>query len=206
MGDLTDTASFEKSVRELLAAQQTDDVKARQKRLVVCRKRHGELELLLNKIYEDNALGRLPQKRYESLSQTYGQEQESLEKEIMEIQTAVEKYEDDSGRAERFLKLVERYTDFEEITPVMIHEFVEKIVIHAKEDKYVKSSSQKVEIHLNFIGEIAMPDIECVPTAEETAEQERKEKERERYRRNYLKRKEQGYYKKQTPLPQAKAQ
>ena len=199
-----DKAAFEKSIKELLATQQTDEVKAQQKRLAVCRMRHDELEQILNKIYEDNALGRLPQNRYESLFQTYGQEQDSLTKEITEIQSAIEKYEDDSGRAERFLKLVERYADFKEITSVMIHEFVEKIVVHAKENQYVKSSPQKVEIHLNFIGELPLPDIVYAPSAEEIAEQERKEKDRERYRRNYLKRKERGYYDKQAP--QAKAQ
>jgi len=50
-----------------------------------------------HRIYEDNALGRLPQNRYDSLLQTYGQEQETLEKEIEVIQSAVEKYEDDNG-------------------------------------------------------------------------------------------------------------
>jgi len=195
-----DKSALEKSIRELLASQQTDEVKAQQKRLAVCEKRRGELDQLLNKIYEDNALGRLPENRYASLLETYGQEQAAVEKEIAEIRSSVEKYEDDSGRAERFMKLVERYTVFEEITPVMIHEFVEKIVVHAKENQYVKSSPQKVEIHLNFIGEFALPDLEYFPSPEEIAERERKEKERERYRRNYLKRKARGYYKKQTQV------
>jgi hypothetical protein len=136
----------------------------------------------------------LPEKRYESLLKTYGQEQDSLEKEIAEIQSAVEKYEDDSGRAERFMKLAERYTDFEEITPAMIREFVEKIVVHAKDERYVKTSSQRVEIHLNFIGEFELPDAEREPTPEELAEQERVAKERERNRQRYLKRKASGYY------------
>jgi ssDNA-binding Zn-finger/Zn-ribbon topoisomerase 1 len=85
----TDKAALEKSIRELLAAQQTDEVKAQQKRLVACRTRYGELERLLNKIYEDNALGRLPEKRYESLLKTYGEEQGTFEIEIAEIQAAV---------------------------------------------------------------------------------------------------------------------
>jgi ssDNA-binding Zn-finger/Zn-ribbon topoisomerase 1 len=190
----TDKAVLEKSIRELLSAQQTDEVKAQQKRLSDCRKRHCELERLLNKIYEDNALGKLPEKRYESLLKTYGEEQDSLEKEIAEIQSAVEKYEDDSGRAERFMKLAERYTGFEEITPAMIHEFVEKIVVHEKEDKMVHSSPQKVEIHLNFIGELELPKTESLPTPEELAEEERKAKERERNRLRYIKRKASGYY------------
>jgi hypothetical protein len=85
----------------------------------------------------------------------------------MEIQTAVEKYEDDKGRAERFMKLVERYTDFEEITPTMIREFIEKIVVHERETPMVQSSPQKVEIHLNFIGEVEFLNAEREPTAEE---------------------------------------
>jgi len=201
----TDKAALENSIRKMLTAQQTDEVKAQQKRLAFCKTRHGELEQLLNKIYEDNALGRLPQKRFDSLTQTYGGEQAALEKEIEIIHAAVKKYEGHNGRAERFMKLVERYTDFEEITPIMVHEFIEKIVVHAKENLYVKTSPQKVEIHLNFIGEYELPDAGYQLTPEELAEQERKEKERERYRRNYLERKERGYYKKQPSKQTAQA-
>jgi len=196
-----DKTALEKAVRDMLATQQTDEVKAQQKRLAVCKTRHGELERLLNKIYEDNALGRLPEKRYESLLKTYGDEQGTLENEIMEIQSAVEKYEDDNGRAERFMKLVERYTDFEEITPTMIHEFVEKIVVHAKESEYVQSSPQRIEIHLNFIGECDFLNTDREPTPEEIAEQERIEKVREYDRQRYQKRKAAGYYDKPKAKP-----
>jgi hypothetical protein len=197
-----DRAAFEAAIRELLSAQQTDEVKAQQKRLSACRKRHSELELLMNKIYEDNALGRLTEKRYESLHQTYGQEQDSLEKEIAEIHASVERYEDDSGRARRFLELVERYTGFDEITTTMINEFVEKIVVHEREEPMVHSSPQRIEIHLNFVGELALPEIVQLPGTEELAEQGRREKERERNRRRYQERKERGYYDK---APQARA-
>ena len=90
------------------------------------------------------------------------------------------------------MKLVEHYTDFEEIMPVMIHKFVEKIVVHAKESQYVKSSPQQIEIHLNFIGEVEFLNAESELTPEEIAEQERIEKERERNRQRYQKRKAQG--------------
>ena len=180
----------------MLATQQTAEVKAQQKRLTVCRTRHAELEQLLNKIYEDNALGKLPQKRFDSLSHTYNTEQEDLENEIAQIQSAVDKYADDSERAEKFIKLVNRYTNFEELTPTMIHEFIEKLVIHERDSKMVHTSPQKVEVHLNFIGEFVIPNTESEPTAEDIAIEKRRAKDRERYRRNYLKRKEQGYYEK----------
>jgi len=70
------------------------------------------------------------------------------------------------------------------------------------DDRYVKTSSQRVEIHMNFIGEAEFLNAECEPTPEELAEKERIEKERERNRLRYLKRKKSGYYDKAKKEPQ----
>jgi len=61
--------------------------------------------------------------------QTYGQEQETLDKEIPALQSTVERYENGRERAKNFINLVERYTDFTEITVTMLNEFIEKIVV-----------------------------------------------------------------------------
>jgi hypothetical protein len=183
----TDKEAFKKSVQEVLASQQTSEVKKKSKRLTVCKKRSAELEWLLNKIYEDNALGRLPLNRYESLLQTYGQEQENLDKEIAELQSTVERYENGSERAKNFINLVERYTDFTEITVTMLNEFIEKIVVHERDRKGAIDSPQTVEIHLNFIGEYIPPMMEQPKklTAKEKAEQAQVLERRERFRRAY---------------------
>ena len=195
----TDKPGFIKSVQEVLTSQQTDEVKKQRKRLTVCKKRHSDLEKLLNKIYEDNTLGKLPQNRYESLLQTYGQEQDALDKEITGLQTSVERYEDGSGKAKNFIKLVERYTDFTELTQTMLHEFIEKIVIHERDRKGKIDSPQTVEIHLNFIGEFIPPTLGLAQsslTPEEQAEQESIQQRRERFHRAYQKRVESGEQKK----------
>ena len=140
----------------------------------------------MNKIYEDNALGRLPQSRYDSLLQTYGQEQETLDKEIAALQSTVERYENGSERAKNFIKLVERYTDFTEITVTMLNEFIEKIVVHERDVKGAIDSPQTVEIHLNFIGEYIPPTMERKnPTPISEAEQEEILKRRAKFRRAY---------------------
>ena len=182
-----DKAGFERTLKELLAREQTSEVKAKQKRLAAARKRHIELETLHTKIYEDYALGKLPEKRYEALSQTYGQEQEALEKEIVGIQSDVEKYEDSSTRSRRFTELANRYTDFTDLTPAMIREFIEKIVVHEREMGFVWKTPQQIDIHFNFVGEFIAPDSEYLPSDEEMAEIERIESQRERNRRNYMK-------------------
>ena len=182
----TDKAGFVKSVQETLAAQQTNEVKNQRKRLAVCKKRAAELETLLRKIYEDYALGKLPDKRYEAMSSDYGKEQDALEIEIAELQSSVERYENGNGRAKHFISLVERYTDFTEITVTMLNEFIEKIVVHERDRKGAIDSPQTVEIHLNFIGEYIPPMMgQKKLTAKEKAEQIAVLERRQRFRRAY---------------------
>jgi ribosomal protein S30 len=162
-------------------------VKKQKKRLVACTKRYADLEKLLNKIYEDYALGALPEKRYESLLNTYGQEQDNLETEMVELQSTVERYESGSSKAANFIKLVERYTDFTEITQTMIHELIEKIVVHERDYKGAIDSPQTVEIHLNYIGEFMPRRVveEKELTPEEQAKQDETLERRAKYRRAY---------------------
>jgi DNA invertase Pin-like site-specific DNA recombinase len=190
----TDKAAFTKSVQAIIASHLTDDVKKQQQRLAACNKRAAELETLFKKIYEDNALGKLPDNRYDVLVRDYGQEQSVLEKEIAELQASVERYADGSKRAKRFIELVERYTDFTELTVTMLNEFVEKIIVHERDRKSTIDSTQKVEIHLNFIGEFKIPGMETEPvlTPEQEEEQRKILERRERMHQNYLKRKESG--------------
>ena len=190
----TDKAAFTKSVQELMASQQTDEVKKQMKRLAACKKRTGELETLFKKIYEDNALGKLLDKRFESLVESYGKEQDALDNEIAGLETSVKRYEDGSGRARRFIELVNRYTDFTELTVPMLNEFVERVVVHERDRKSSIESMQRVEIHLNFIGEYKAPEPETDPAvlAEQEEERRKNEERKDRLHQNYLKRKENG--------------
>ena len=83
------------------------------------------------------------------------------------------------ARAEQFLALTKKYTDFTELTTPMIYEFVEKILVHAP-DRTNGERTQEVEIHLKFIGKFEAPLPK--PTAEERAEQEKQRQRRAYYR------------------------
>ena len=84
-----DRAEFIRTVQETQAAQQTADISKKRKRLAAAQKRAGELEKLICKIYEDNALGKLPDARYEALDAQYAKEQDALNAEITELEKAV---------------------------------------------------------------------------------------------------------------------
>jgi phage-related minor tail protein len=130
-----DREVFTKAVQERLSAKQSDTVKEEKKQLAKLKKRAADLETLYRKIYEDNALGTLSQKRFTALAAQYEAEQEQLEKQIPELEAAVERFEDGSDKAARFIELVKRYEDFEEMSVSMLNEFVEKIVVHERDRK-----------------------------------------------------------------------
>jgi len=85
-----DEADFEKLVKDTVASHESADQKIQQQRLSECKKRVEELEKLICKIYEDNILGKLPDKRYQMLSAQYEGEQASLEAEIRKLQAEEE--------------------------------------------------------------------------------------------------------------------
>lgn len=188
-----DREAFAKEIQTELEQKQTIDFSAQKKRMSVCEKRIGELEILIAKIYEDNVLGKLSDRRYETLSNQYEKEQEQLTQEVMGYKTMQENYEKDRKSAARFLALVERYENFEQLTTVMLNEFVEKIVVHEREKKGRVDSPQKIEIHFNMIGQFIPPAMEQPELTPEQLEEQRKREERkERLHQNYLKRKANG--------------
>lgn len=83
--------------------------------------------MLFRKTYEDHDAGKLNEKRFEQLSSAYEKEQAELEHRTSESKVELASFESDSIRADRFMKLVKKHTDFTILTSAMLHEFVEKV-------------------------------------------------------------------------------
>ena len=188
-----DRAEFIRTVQETQAAQQTADISKKRKRLAAGQKRAGELERLICKIYEDNALGKLPDARYEALDAQYAKEQDALNAEITELEKAVTGYEQSRKSAEKFIALIDKYENFDTLTNIMLNEFVEKILVHERARKGSQDTTQEVEIYFNFVGRYIPPALQPVPlTPEEQEELRKKEERKDRLHQNYLRRKANG--------------
>ena len=188
-----DRAEFIRTVQETQVAQQTADISKKRKRLAAAQKRAGELEKLICKIYEDNALGKLPDARYEALDTQYAKEQDALNAEITELEKAVTGYEQSRKSAEKFIALIDKYENFDTLTNTMLNEFVEKILVHERARKGSQDTTQEVEIYFNFVGRYIPPAMQPVPlTPEEQEELRKKEERKDRLHRNYLRRKANG--------------
>ena len=188
-----DRTEFIHTVQETQVAQQNADISKKRRRLAAAQKRAGELEKLICKIYEDNALGKLPDARYRALDAQYAKEQDALEIEIAELEKAVTGYEQSQKSAEKFIALIDKYENFDTLTNTMLNEFVEKILVHERARKGSQDTTQEIEIYFNFLGRYIPPSLQPVPlTPEEQEELQKKEERKDRLHQNYLKRKASG--------------
>ena len=188
-----DRTEFIHTVQETQVAQQSADISKKRRRLAAAQKRAGELEKLICKIYEDNALGKLPDARYRALDTQYAKEQDALEIEIAELEKAVTGYEQSQKSAEKFIALIDKYENFDTLTNTMLNEFVEKILVHERARKGSQDTTQEIEIYFNFLGRYIPPSLQPVPlTPEEQEELQKKEERKDRLHQNYLKRKASG--------------
>ena len=198
-------AEFIRTVQEAQAQQQDSEIKKKKRRLATAQKRAGELERLVCKIYEDNALGRLPDARYAALDAQYAKEQEALAAELAELEKTVSGYEQSRKSTEKFIALIDKYQDFNTVTVTMLNEFVEKILVHERDRKGSIDTTQEVEIHFNFVGRYIPPSFQAVELTPEEQEELRKKEERKgRLHQNYLRRKASGAQKRYEDKVKAK--
>lgn len=116
-------------------------------------RRISELDRIIQQLYEDRVAGALSVERFTRLSEGYEKEQADLKQSAEELRGVVAETEAQAVNIQNFLKIVRKYTEPTELTPALLREFVEKIVVHAP-DKSSGHRTQRIDVHYNFIGEI----------------------------------------------------
>lgn len=178
---------FVQKVREASEIKQATAAKELKKQIAKAKRRSDELEEVIRKLYESFALGKITENRFDALIAGYEKEQAEAKALIETEQTQLDAYVSDTNRADAFLALAKRYTDFSELTPQMIYEFVEKIVVHSAE-KVDGVKTQEIEIYLKYIGKFDAPLP--APTPEELKKMARKQKRKETDHARYVRQKQ----------------
>lgn len=185
-----DRDSFIKSIQDEIEIAKEKENEKRKSRVIIIQNRLSELEKLMCRIYEDMILSRISEKRYETLNIQYEKEQHQLSTELNRLEKEIQNYQDKKINTKKFLDLIEKYENFEELDAVMINEFVEKIIVHERKEKWSQNSEQEIEIYFNFIGNYNLKSDEDIEIDPE--EEKKRIRTKERLRENYLKRKETG--------------
>ena len=189
-----DNEAFIHSIQNEMEEKEKAHIEKKKIRLTESQNRLQELERLMCRIYEDMILNKIPNNRYEILNNQYETEQLTLSKEIKDLELVISRYEMETDKVRKFISIISRYENFNELTNTMINEFVEKIIIHERDRKGSQTSKQKIEIYFNFIGNYEVPKEELSEEERSKLEEEERKinERRDRLHQNYLKRKANG--------------
>lgn len=152
---LLNVQAFEKEFARKQMDCYTEDKKKqlanKRRELSKAKKRIAEIDALIQKIYEDNASGKLSDERYATLSLSYEEEQKTLKAAVPEMQAYLETETDKTESLQRFIQKVKQVTELKALTPELIHEFVDRIVVH--EPRYLDGKRvQLLDIYYSGVG------------------------------------------------------
>jgi len=159
-------AKHEARFMKLLIEQNEDGDRrrnaAKKKELEAAEKRIAELSAIFKRLYEDSVTGRISDERFTELSADYEAEQKELKERAARLREELSKAQEATANAEKFMNVVRRHTTIEELTPTLLREFVEKIVVHESValdgKRRGKLRRQEIEIYYSFVGKVELPD------------------------------------------------
>ena len=163
---------FLEKLRTSFAVKQGETITANKKTIAKNEKRLAELSRIFNALYEDKVLERITDERFCEMTADYEREQSTLKSQNTKLQAEVDKFDTETDNTEKFLALIRKYTNYEELTNAMLNELVDKIIVHecewsegfAENGRPLGIRSQQVDVYLKHIGNFAVPDMR---TAEE---------------------------------------
>ena len=188
---LENEADFIDQLRAVWNEHQTRATNNGQFELVDARKRMTELDEKIRKLYESALNGLLPERQAQRMIQQYDEEQILLEKRIEELECLVQQDEIKQVDTSRFIALVKKYRDCEELTDTMLYAFIDRIEVHEATGGRTVYRQQNIDIHFNFIGNY-YPPVETISEEERIAaiEAEQLRKKQEKGKRSAERRKQ----------------
>lgn len=153
-----DEQEFVRRLTSRSLKEQQAQAQVLKKELALKDRRVNDLDNIIKRLYEDNIMGKLTDERFKILSADYEQEQHDLRLEIQAIQEQLAELDSKTVNIGSFLKVARKYTSFEELTPGMLHDLIEKIIIH-EGDKSSGHRQQRIDIYYTFIGEAGVSQV-----------------------------------------------
>lgn len=148
-----DQETFLKKLEQQSQAQFGKDNKRQRQQLQKEEYRSKEIDTIIQKLYEDNLLGKISDERFVKLSQSYEEEQKQLQTSISDLTEKLTKQQEDSLNISKFMARISKYTELPELTVEIVNELIDKIVIH-KPTGTKRNRIIKIDIYYNFIGKL----------------------------------------------------
>ncbi len=123
-------AEFVDKLRESSAIRQGENAKAYRKQISKNERRLTEIDTIYRSLYEDKALGKIDEAMFAQMSDGYADERAALREKTDALKAELEAWQEDNIKADKFVEIVRRCTGFDELTPALLNEFVDKVIVH----------------------------------------------------------------------------
>lgn len=148
-----DQETFLKKLEQQSQAQFSKDNKRQRQQLQKDEHRFKEIDGIIQKLYEDNLLGKISDERFVKLSQSYEEEQKQLQASISDLTEKLAKQQEDNLNISKFIARISKYTELPKLTVEIVNELIDKIVIH-KPTGTKRNRIIQIDIYYNFIGKL----------------------------------------------------
>lgn len=148
-----DQEAFLKKLEQQSQAQFSKNNKRQRQQLQKDKHRSKEIDNIIQKLYEDNLLGKISDERFVKLSQSYEEEQKQLQASISDLTEKLAKQQEDSLNISKFMARISKYTELPKLTVEIVNELIDKIVIQ-KPTGTKRNRIIQVDIYYNFIGKL----------------------------------------------------
>ena len=148
-----DQETFLKKLEQQSQAQFSKDNKRQRQQLQKDEHRSKEIDNIIQKLYEDNLLGKISDERFVKLSQSYEEEQKQLQISISDLTEKLAKQQEDSLNISKFMTRISKYTELPKLTVEIVNELIDKIVIQ-KPTGTKRNRIIQVDIYYNFVGKL----------------------------------------------------
>jgi hypothetical protein len=150
---------FAQQKLEEFGVEQKKELAEKRRELERSKRRITEIDGIIQKLYEDSAMGKISDERFATMSMSLENEQSSLKESIPKMESYLENAKIQTEGLQGFIDKAKRLTQLTDLTPEIVHEFVEKIVVH-KPTKLDGKRFQQVDIYYNGVGIIREPSPE----------------------------------------------
>lgn len=148
-----DQEAFLKKLEQQSQAQFSKNNKRQRQQLQKDEHRSKEIDSIIQKLYEDNLLGKISDERFVKLSQNYEEEQKQLQTSISDLTEKLAKQQEDSLNISKFMARISKYTELPKLTVEIVNELIDKIVIQ-KPTGTKRNRIIQVDIYYNFVGKL----------------------------------------------------
>ncbi|MBR4743303.1 MAG: recombinase family protein [Oscillospiraceae bacterium] len=142
---------FARKQMDCYSEEKKKELAQKRRELARTERRIAEIDGLIQRLYEDNARGKISDERYATLSMSYEEEQRKLKEALSEMRNHLESETDRTENLQQFITKEKQLTELRELTPELIHQFIDRIVVYAP--KYLDGKRhQVVDIYYSGVG------------------------------------------------------